>query len=84
MSGWYWLSFADNGLPKGEQFLGVCMVEAHSPVDAVVVAHDLGVNPGGEVQIFALPADYAPPASHANRLLDRAEAERIAETGDER
>lgn len=47
----YWLSFADGALPKGRQFLGACIVRAASNLDAVRVAHRLGINPGGEVQI---------------------------------
>lgn len=47
-----WCSFADPNLPKGTQFLGVCVLEMPSdagPVLASVKAHALGINPGGEL-----------------------------------
>lgn len=74
----YWLSFADPDLPKGSQFLGVCIVEvdsAHNSVkataDAVAKAREVGANPGGEVQGFIL--EQYPHSSWMNRLLSRAE-----------
>jgi len=54
----YWLSFADGSLPEGSQFLGACIVRAISDLDAVCVAHRLGINPGGEVQIMG-PLDVS-------------------------
>ena len=43
----WWLSFADGDLPKGQQFLGVCLVWAPAFPLAVMAAHVLGINPGG-------------------------------------
>ena len=45
----YYLSFCDPDKPRGEQFLGACIVPASDIVTAVRVAHLLGCNPGGEV-----------------------------------
>lgn len=45
----YWLSFADDS-----GFLGGCVVDAGTDVLAVVKAHGLGINPGGEVKVVDL------------------------------
>jgi hypothetical protein len=65
--GWWWLSFSgdDSG------FLGVCIVEAFGMASAVRKAHQLGINPGGEV--VGCQVSAGDPA-HANRLLTREEA----------
>jgi len=47
--GAYWLSFADDEKPKGEQFLGVVVIKAPGFLHAVKRAWDLKINPGGEV-----------------------------------
>lgn len=74
--GLWWLSFADGAKPKGFTFLGVVIVEAFGFVDAIQKSHDLGINPGGEIQGFLVPADSHPVALH-NRLLQRDELEDI-------
>ena len=56
----WWLSFADGSLPKGEQFLGVCIVTASDFRTAIQRAHLLGCNPGGEVKGVKIFADTAP------------------------
>lgn len=74
----FWLSFADGTRPKGQQFLGACMVEVKRFPDhrdslkaALRKAHVLGINPGGEVQSVELP-DVAPiHESWFDVLLDR-------------
>lgn len=76
---WWWLSFADATLPKGTQFLGACIVRARGMVSAVSRAHVLGINPGGEVVGYELPAaadEIGIPDDYCNRLLTREEAER--------
>ncbi len=71
---WWWLSFADPGLPKDAQFLGVAVLQAPTMEAAVPRASLLGINPGGEVQIVGpLPRTLRVLPELANRLLDRAE-----------
>lgn len=77
---WWWLSFADPDLPKGQQFLGACIVQGTEPImglprrtDPVPQAWALGCNPGGEVQMHRIPEDRPPPEEWCNRLLDREE-----------
>lgn len=53
-SGWYWLSFSDDG-PAG--FLGAAVVRGRDIISAVREARRLGINPGGEV--LALPMSPA-------------------------
>ncbi len=50
----WWLSFADE---TGN--LGITIVQAEEFVDAVGVAHVLGINPGGEVRGHSFPSDNA-------------------------
>lgn len=72
--GMWWLSFADGTKPKGFQFLGVVIVEAYGFTDAIQKSHDLGINPGGEVQgsrVDPMPDDF--PAEKLNRLLSKAD-----------
>ena len=71
---WQWLSFCDQDLPNGSKFLGVCIVEASDIVSASVLAHVLGINPGGEVLGCEVTE---PPDDCKNRLLTRDEAERL-------
>lgn len=77
---WFWLSFADGSLPKGSQFLGACIVgQASNFGGAVLLAHSLGCNPGGQVVGFPILPEVEPkiPASYRERLLTRAEAEEL-------
>lgn len=64
---WFWLSFADPGKPRGSQFLGVVIVLAPDFLGAVRKAHALGLNPGGEVRGYPMPAP--PEPKHRDRLL---------------
>ena len=81
---YFWLSFADGSLPKGRQFLGVAIIRAHSMLEAVQVAHALGINPGGEVLGHKLEYDADHSASvaivedFADRLLPLHEVEAMA------
>jgi len=71
---WWWLSFTDPGRPEGSQFLGVTVVQAPDDTSAVVTAHVLGINPGGEVLTAGpLPDDI--DQTWCNRLLTKEEAE---------
>ena len=74
---WFWLSFADAELPKGEQFLGACLVKAVIFPAAIEKAHRLGINPGGEVQGMELDDDAEPLPGWDHRLLTRAECEQF-------
>lgn len=67
---WWWLSFADGEKPKGEQFLGACLVQGATLPDAIKEAWRLKINPGGEVmsgELGGYPVDV--PEKWANRLL---------------
>ena len=72
-----WLSFADPSLPDGSQFLGVAIVRGVDVVSAVVSAHALNINPGGEVMCVEIPDDMLGriPPYYFDRLLSRAECE---------
>lgn len=76
---WFWLSFADPQRPKGEQFLGATIIEAHSFDAALRRAWHRGVNPGGEVRGTQLPDDWIKrvPQSYHGRVLTRAECQEI-------
>lgn len=74
---WFWMSFADPKRPKGQQFLGVAIVEADEFLHAVSISHRLGINPGGEIAGYVLP--QPPPAGMQHRLLTKAEAEAYVE-----
>jgi hypothetical protein len=74
----HWLSFCDDELPKGSQFLGVCIVEAHNFVDAVRKAHALDINPGGEVRGVAFDGIEVPP-EYIEKLLDKQQLEKLEE-----
>lgn len=85
MSNFYWLSFVDPDLsapideqvPGGGGFLGVAIVEADDPIEAVRRAHQLGINPGGQVAIYGPAPDGVYPESAMNRLLTAAEAQAL-------
>lgn len=67
---WWWLSFVDDNLPQGGQFIGACIVRAHGMVSAVREAHEQSCNPGGQVQGTPFP-DHVDLTEWANRLLSR-------------
>jgi len=72
---WWWLSFADERRPEGQQFLGACMVQAWGMGTAVAEAHRRKLNPGGEVIGLAIPDGAPEPLPEwTNRLLTRASA----------
>lgn len=63
---WWWLSFVDES-----GFLGVAIVQDRSFAGAVLRAHALGINPGGEVRGFPFPEqeEWRAPEAVRNRLL---------------
>lgn len=70
-----WLSFCDPNKPVGTQFLGVIISDAPGFIEAVDMAHLMGINPGGEVMGYELPdvdaKDIKP--GHINKLLSHEE-----------
>ena len=73
---WWWLSFVDpkNRDNDGSAFLGACVVEGNDLIDAVKMAHKLGVNPGGDVTGLPVPeAKQAEFAKYKDRLVSQSE-----------
>ncbi len=68
---WY-LSFAEPG-----KFLGGVFIEASGFVSAHLLSVQLGINPGGKVAGWKVPAENVAtiPGSMRNRLLSRVEME---------
>jgi hypothetical protein len=62
----WWLSFADD-----DGFRGVVIVEASSFMDAVMMTHVFGINPGGEARGWEVPERelHKIPEHHVGRLL---------------
>ncbi len=79
----WWLSFAEPGVMPN--FLGVAIVEAKDFAGAVRLCHELGINPGGEVQGGCLTQGLFVPAEYKNKLLSwtkAAEADSLIAYGD--
>lgn len=86
MSLW-WLSFADPNRSRGDEFVGVAIIEAVDFSSAIKAAWTLGCNPGGEVQgtqvdpkqarrlTFELPAGRLLQPDEARELAERVSAE---------
>lgn len=72
-SGYFWLSFCDPDKPEGTQFVGACIIRGDNMIEAVQNAHRLGINPGGEVQGFEIPAVVSKSEweGHVNKLMSR-------------
>jgi len=80
----WWLSYCDPKKPTGSQFQGVLILEAKTFLGAVAKAHLLGLDPGGEVQGFAIDPHLCSkvPRHRIGVLLDRKTAEGMdAEVG---
>lgn len=75
---YWWLSFCDAARPKGEQFLGACIVEGQSMGDAVRIAWAMDCNPGGEVRGMQIGDHVTVHPSRIGVLMDRAEAEALS------
>lgn len=73
----WWLSFADATLPKGTQFLGAAIVRGETMTAAVVRAHWLQINPGGEVLGVEIPPEVKIESDWIERLLSREEWEKL-------
>jgi hypothetical protein len=77
----WWLSFVDPDLgippeeqvPGGPSFLGVAIVEAAGAIGAVRRAHELKINPGGEVACAGPFERESWDPSWWNRLLSKTE-----------
>lgn len=70
---YYWLSFVDDARPKGQRFLGGCLVEATSGSKAVMEAWKQKCNPGGEVAIVKITSKANVAKFQLNHLYSRAE-----------
>lgn len=80
-SKFFYLSFCDASRPAGTQFLGACIVRASHLMEAVQVAHLLGINPGGEVLGYPIPVFFLTAARAVDypieKLLTRPELEEL-------
>jgi hypothetical protein len=73
VTGLFYISFATDA-----GFRGATVVEAANEANAVIVASRLGLNPGGEAAVLAIPADagareLAEILSYKNRLVGKDE-----------
>lgn len=66
---WWWLSFADPERPEGTQFLGACLVKASNVPMALRRAHELHINPGGQVAAWGPFTDGEIPADQKRNVL---------------
>ena len=69
---WFYISFADD-----ERFYGAVIVEAPGEAHALQLTHELGINPGGEAAIFAVPDGAPVPDGAKNRLLSKRDLEHV-------
>ena len=80
---YFWLSFVDEDAVPGTAFLGACFVQAATGVGAVDRAHELGINPGGQVAmagpVRAEDMSAAYREKWCERLLDKEEATNLPE-----
>lgn len=83
-SGWWWLSFVDPDRPRGQRFMGACIVEGGCMASAALSARRAGCNPGGEAMGMSILEGRLPPESWRNRLLNRGECVKIEEWGNAR
>lgn len=72
---WQWCSFADEG------FLGVAIIRAWNVGHAAMIAHELGINPGGECMAAPVPEQFGPPPAELDHKLvtDRDELDRLTQ-----
>lgn len=77
----FWMSFANPDREKGQQFLGVILIEADIAKNALWKTWRLKLNPGGEVQFTTFEeGEYTVkliPLVYRNRLLNRTEVEQL-------
>lgn len=80
----HWLSFCDPYLPKGSQFLRVCIIDQADFNLALRTAHFLKINPGGEVQGVSFDGDKLKvPEKYMNKLMQRSEISELEKFWDE-
>jgi len=73
-----WMSFSDPDMPEGERFIGVIITKAYGPADAMSKAHELGINPGGEIQSFCCSLEMGGRyGSNTDRLIREAELKEL-------
>jgi hypothetical protein len=72
---WWWLSFCDPERPRGQQFLGACVVRARGVATACRASWTLGCNPGGEMMALPAPEHFIVQPGWEGRLLTRAECD---------
>ena len=66
-----WMSFRD---PLKNLCLGVCIVKATSPQDAIQQSHEKNINPGGEIMFFKLnEEEFESEGLTLNKLYTREE-----------
>ena len=70
-----WMSFCDPFKPKGQQFLGVIITQSLGLTHAMRKTHELGINPGGEIQSYILPPGTLLDAKYLDRLMQKEELE---------
>ena len=68
----WWLSFSDG------KSLGIAIIKDKDAISAIKKAHELGINPGGEVKVIKMDADDKESREEidlwgVNRLVSRAE-----------
>jgi hypothetical protein len=75
----FWVSFCDPDKPQGQKFLGACLVEGDTLVEAIEEARRLGINPGGEaLGVVGDPETVKIIPDHwKNRLLTKAECDKM-------
>ena len=61
---WFYISFADD-----DSFRGAVIVKAPGEAHAIQASYRLGINPGGQAAIFAVPDGAPVPPAAVNRLL---------------
>lgn len=67
----YYCSFADPGLPSGQQFLGATIIEAPDQEAVVPLLWAMGRNPGGEVKFAELECCEHDLPTAARKYFDR-------------
>jgi len=73
----WWLSFATK-----DEFLGCVIVEGGNIIEATSRAHELKINPGGEVLGYPFHTDPFDLEPHMDKLMDREEAESLGDAMD--
>lgn len=80
---WWWISYTDETMPKGERACGACVVQVGGGFShAALYALESGLQPtGNNVEALGGMVDVAlgdPPPSYVNRYLTNSEAAELA------